>query len=77
MNWLGFVKAILPTKRIAAWILGLLCAVVALVMGVSGTDIKTQFCASDDVVNLPPLPDKAPIPPPAPAPAQPPAAPKK
>ena len=46
---LGFAKAILPTKRISAWILGLIAAVIAVVMGVSGSDLKAQFCANDPV----------------------------
>lgn len=46
------LKSILPTKRIAAWILGVLAAILALVMGVNQMDLKAQFCAND-VVTLP------------------------
>jgi uncharacterized integral membrane protein len=55
MGWpaiIEFLKAILPTKKIGAWIVGILAAIVALVMGISNTDLKTQFCASEPV-NLP------------------------
>ena len=43
------VKMILPTKKIGAWILGIIAAVVALVMGVKNTDLKDQFCANAPV----------------------------
>ncbi len=52
MSWvtiIGFLKAILPTKKIAAWIVGILAAIVALVMGVNSADLKTQFCANEPV----------------------------
>lgn len=69
---LGFLKAILPTKRIAAWILGVLAAVLALLMGVNSSDLKTQFCANAPV-DLPKIEVKpaaaAPVVAPVPAPA--------
>lgn len=52
---LTFLKAVLPTKKISAWIVGILAALVALVMGISNSDLKAQYCASD-AVNLPTLP---------------------
>ena len=48
-----FLKSILPTKKIAAYIVGVIAAVVALVMGISATDLKAQYCATADVVQLP------------------------
>jgi len=45
----GILKTILPTKRIGAWIVGVLAAVVALVMGISNTDLKDAFCAAPAV----------------------------
>lgn len=48
----SILKAILPTKRIGAWILGVLAALTALVMGVKNTELKEQFCANP-VVELP------------------------
>jgi len=47
-----FFKAILPTKKISAWILGLIAAALAMFMGVNNADLKTQFCANE-VVSLP------------------------
>lgn len=61
MNWVtivGILKAILPTKKIAAWILGVIGAIVALLVGVSNSDLKTQYCSSE-TVNLPALPKAA------------------
>jgi hypothetical protein len=58
MSWatiIDILKTILPTKRIAAWLLAVLCAGVALLVGVSSADIKASFCASDTVINLPKL----------------------
>ncbi len=49
---LTFLKSILPTKKISAWILGLLGAALAFFMGVSNSDLKTEFCKSE-LVNLP------------------------
>jgi hypothetical protein len=66
---ISFLKAILPTKKIGAYILGLLGAVLALFLGVSNPDIKAAYCAADAVV-LPALPDSAPV---VPAPVVPPA----
>lgn len=63
---LGFLKALLPTKRIAAWILGVIGAALALFMGVNNSELKTQFCASEPV-QLPKV--EAPVTVPAPAPA--------
>jgi len=45
----GILKALLPTKKIGAWIVGILAAIVALVMGVSNSDLKATFCASAPV----------------------------
>jgi hypothetical protein len=62
---LALLKALLPTKKIGAWILGLLGAALALALGVSNSDLKSQFCASEPV-ELPkvevvaPMPDAAP-----------------
>lgn len=56
---LGFLKALLPTKRIAAWIVGVLAAIVAMVMGVNNSDLKAQFCASE-TVTLPKIEAPAP-----------------
>lgn len=58
---LGFLKAILPTKKIAAWILGIIGAALALFMGVNNSDLKAQFCASE-TVQLPKVEAPAPAP---------------
>lgn len=60
---LGFLKAVLPTKRIAAWVVGLLAALVAVIMGVNNAELKAQYCSTAEVVSLPALPDKPPVPP--------------
>lgn len=73
----GILKAILPTKKIGAWIVGILAAVVALVMGVQNKELKDAFCASAPV-ELPKIEIKqdapaeisAPAVAPAPAPEQ-------
>lgn len=62
---LGFLKALLPTKKIAAWILGILGAALAFFMGVNNADLKSQFCANE-VVQLPKVEAPAPAPVPAP-----------
>jgi hypothetical protein len=49
---LTFLKAILPNKKIGAWILGLLGALLAGFLGVANSDIKKEFCAAE-VVELP------------------------
>jgi len=49
---IGVLKAILPTKKISAWILGLIAAALALFMGVNNADLKEQFC-ENAVVELP------------------------
>jgi len=49
---IGFLKAILPTKKITAWILGVIAAALALFMGVNNEDLKAQYC-KDAVVTLP------------------------
>jgi hypothetical protein len=59
---LGFLKSILPTKKIGAWILGIIGALVAIFMGINNSDLKATYCASE-IVNLPPLPAQAPQPP--------------
>lgn len=63
---LTFLKSILPTKKIGAYILGVLGALLALFLGVSNPDLKAAYCAADPV-SIPALPDTAPVPPPAPA----------
>lgn len=73
MSWvtvLNFLKAILPTKRIAAWILGVIAAIVALIMGVNSSDLKEQFC-SNAPVDLPKVEIKAPAAAPQPIPEAP------
>jgi hypothetical protein len=59
---LMFLKALLPTKKIGAWLLALLGAALALFLGVSNSDLKKQYCASEEV-NLPAVtaPTPAPI----------------
>jgi len=47
------LKAILPTKKIGAWIVGVLAALVALVMGVANSDLKAEFCSTTSVITLP------------------------
>lgn len=54
----SFLKGILPTKKIGAWILGILGALVALVMGVQNSDLKKTFCESAPV-ELPKIEVKA------------------
>ena len=49
---IAFLKAILPTKKIAAWVLGVIAAALALFMGVNNEDLKAQYC-KDAVVQLP------------------------
>jgi len=49
---LTFLKAILPSKKIGAYLLGLIGAALALFLGVSNSDLKAQFCANE-AVNLP------------------------
>jgi hypothetical protein len=64
----ALLKNILPTKKIGAWILGILGALLALVMGVKNSDLKESFCASAPV-ELPKIevqPAAAPAPVPAP-----------
>lgn len=51
----AFLKALLPTKKIATWILGIISAAIALFLGLNNADLKAQFCASE-VVTLPALP---------------------
>jgi hypothetical protein len=58
---LALLKSILPTKKIGAWIVGILGALVALVLGVSNSDLKKQYCASE-AVELPKLEVVAPAP---------------
>jgi hypothetical protein len=58
---LAFLKAILPSKKIGAWILALLGAVLAGFLGVANSDLKKEFCAAE-VVELPKLEVGAPAP---------------
>lgn len=55
MAIIEFLKALLPTKKIAAWILGIVGAILAILMGVNNADLKAQFCANE-VVTLPAAP---------------------
>jgi len=57
---LGFLKMILPTKKIGAWILGIMGAALALFMGVNGAELKASYCASD-AVSLPVIVAPAPL----------------
>ena len=65
LKLLALLKALLPTKKIGAWILAILGAALALALGVSNSDLKAQYCASE-AVELPkieavaPMPDAAP-----------------
>jgi len=49
---LAFVKKLLPMNKIGAFILGLIGAALALLIGVSSTDLKTSYCNAD-AVSLP------------------------
>jgi hypothetical protein len=62
----AFLKNILPTKKIGAWIVGILAAIVALVMGVKNSELKDAFCASAPV-ELPKIEVQPAAPTPAPA----------
>ena len=57
---LTFLKSVLPTKKIAAWILGVIGLLVAGVMGVANSDLKAQYCASE-AVTLPATVAPAPV----------------
>ena len=57
---LGILKAVLPTKKISAWILGIIGAALALFMGVNNEDLKAQFCASE-TVKIPAIVAPAPV----------------
>lgn len=63
---LGFLKALLPKKRIGSWILGILGAGLAVFMGVNNAELKEQYC-SNPPVELPKL-EAAPSPAPSVAP---------
>ncbi len=43
---IAFLKKILPMDRIAAFVLGLIATVLALVMGANPGGMKESFCAS-------------------------------
>jgi len=58
---LALLKSILPTKKIGAWILGVLGAALALFMGIKNSDLKETFCASA-AVELPKIEVVAPAP---------------
>jgi hypothetical protein len=45
----GILRSILPTSKIGAWILGLLGAALAMILGVSSGDLKDKFCAAPPV----------------------------
>jgi len=65
-----FLRAILPTKKIGAWIVGILAALVALVMGVKNSDLKDTFCASAPVELRKVEIKEVPAPSPSPSPAK-------
>ncbi len=46
---LTFLKAILPTKKIAAWIVGVIAAAIAVLMGVNNAELKAAYCAGEPV----------------------------
>lgn len=48
----SLIKKFLPTKKIAAWILGAIGVVLAGFMGVNNADLKKAFCEAD-LVELP------------------------
>lgn len=54
-----FVKKLLPMNKIGAFILGLIGAAIAVVVGVSNSDLKKSFCEAE-VVALPKLEAPAP-----------------
>lgn len=60
-----FVKKILPMNKIGAFILGVIGAGLALVVGVSNSDLKKSYCEADVVA----LPKAEVVAPAAPAPA--------
>lgn len=57
---LAFLKSILPTKKIGAYILGVLGALLALFLGVNNSEMKDVFCKAE-VVSIPALPNTAPV----------------
>jgi hypothetical protein len=69
---LNLLKSILPTKKIAAYLVGLASAIIALAMGLNSVELKAQFCATQDMVQLPKMviaPTPAPMSTPSPTPA--------
>jgi hypothetical protein len=46
---LEFIKKILPMNKIGAFILGLIGAALALLIGVNSSDLKASYCAADAV----------------------------
>lgn len=48
----SFLKSILPTKKIMAWILGVITAAIALFAGLNSQDLKDQFCATQEIPKL-------------------------
>jgi hypothetical protein len=44
MSTLKILKAIIPTKRIMAWVLGLITAGLAVLGGLNAPELKDQFC---------------------------------
>lgn len=49
---LQFIKKLLPMNKIGAFILGLIGAALALILGTQNADLKKQYCASEEV-NIP------------------------
>jgi len=46
---LGFLKKILPMNKIGAFILGVIGAGLALLLGANSADMKTAYCNADAV----------------------------
>lgn len=46
---LELVKKLLPTKKISAWILGLIAAGIATFVGVNNAELKEEYCSSKPV----------------------------
>jgi len=57
---LSFLKAIIPTKKVSAYLLGLIAAALAVFMGVNNSDLKEEYCKSAPV-ELPAQVEQAPV----------------
>lgn len=51
----NLIKKFLPTKKISAWILGVIAAILAGFVGLSNQELKDAFCTAP-VVQLPESP---------------------